>query len=141
MEIIPCNKDDYPTLAGIWERSVKNTHKFLSDEDFNEIKAALVPDYFPNVSLYAIVDNRTFAGFIGLTDSTIEMLFIDSNRRGLGHGSALIDFAKRRGATKVDVNEQNPDALKFYLSKGFHIIARDETDDCGRPYPIIHLSL
>lgn len=141
MKIIQCNKDDYPTLAGIWERSVKATHKFLSDEDFNEIKAALVPAYFPNVSLYAIVDNRTFAGFIGLADSSIEMLFIDSNRRGMGYGSALIDFAKQRGVTKVDVNEQNPDALKFYLSKGFRIIARSERDDRGRPYPILHLSL
>lgn len=141
MKIIPCDKDDYPTLAGIWERSVKDTHKFLSDEDFNEIKAALVPAYFPNVSLYAIVDNHTYVGFIGLADSTIEMLFIDSNRRGLGYGSALVDFAKQRGATKVDVNEQNLTALSFYLSKGFRIIARDETDDSGRPYPILHLSL
>lgn len=69
------------------------------------------------------------------------MLFIDGNCRNRGYGSALIDFAKQKGATKVDVNEQNPSALNFYTAKGFRIIARDETDDAGRPYPILHLSL
>lgn len=141
MEIVRCNEKDYETLAGIWERSVMATHSFLKEEDFNEIKAALIPDYFPNVDLYAVADNGTYAGFIGLSPDSIEMLFIDSGRRGQGYGSALVEYAKQRGATKVDVNEQNPSALKFYKAKGFRIIGRDETDDAGRPYPILHLSL
>lgn len=141
MEIVKCNEADYETLARIWERSVKATHNFLRVEDFNEIKAALIPDYFPNVNLYAIADNGVYAGFIGMGPDSIEMLFIDSGRRGRGYGSALIEFAKRRGATKVDVNEQNLSALNFYKAKGFRIISRDETDDVGRPYPILHLSL
>lgn len=141
MDIEKCNEKDYETLAGIWERSVMATHDFLKEEDFNEIRAALIPDYFPNVDLYAIADNCVYAGFIGLSPDSIEMLFIDSGRRGQGYGSALIEFAKQRGATKVDVNEQNPSALNFYKAKGFRIISRDETDDAGRPYPILHLSL
>ena len=117
------------------------THDFLKEDDFNEIKAALIPDYFPNVDLYAINDNGMCAGFIGLSPNSIEMLFIDSDWRGQGYGSSLIKFAKEQGATKVDVNEQNPSALNFYKAKGFRIIGRDETDDAGRPYPILHLSL
>ena len=141
MEIVRCNEGDYETLAGIWERSVMATHDFLKNEDFNEIKAALIPDYFPNVDLYAIADNGVYAGFIGLSPDSIEMLFIDSDRRGQGYGSALIEFARQRGATTVDVNEQNPSALDFYKAKGFRIISRDETDEAGRPYPILHLYL
>lgn len=141
MEIVRCTEEDYETLAGIWERSVMATHSFLKEEDFNEIKAALIPDYFPNVDLYAIADNGVYAGFIGLSPGAIEMLFIDSDCRGHGYGSALIEYAKQRGATKVDVNEQNPSALNFYKAKGFSIIGRDKTDDAGRPYPILHLSL
>jgi len=117
------------------------THWFLKKDDFNEIKTALIPDYFPNVDLYAIADKDVYAGFIGLDPDSIEMLFIDSDRRGRGYGSALIEFAKQHGATKVDVNEQNPSALNFYKAKGFRIIGRDETDDAGRPYPILHLSV
>lgn len=141
LKIVACDSEDYPTLAGIWERSVRATHDFLDETAIREIKAALVPDYFPNVDLYAVSDDDSLAGFIGLHREMIEMLFIDSNSRGQGYGSALIEFAKQQGATKVDVNEQNPLALAFYQAKGFQIIGRDETDDAGRPYPILHLSL
>ena len=141
MEIVRCTEEDYETLAGIWERSVIATHDFLKEEDFNEIKAALIPDYFPNVDLYAIADNGVYVGFIGLSPDSIEMLFIDNDRRGRGYGSALMEYAKQHGATKVDVNEQNPSALNFYKSKGFRITAKDLTDGAGRPYPILHLSL
>ena len=141
MKIIKSGKDDYSILVGIWERSVRATHKFLSQAVFNEIKASLEPLYFPNVDLYAVDDNGVLVGFIGLRSDTIEMLFIDSDRRNQGYGSALTDFAIQKGATKVDVNEQNPSALNFYTAKGFRIISRDETDDAGRPYPILHLSL
>ncbi|OTN89431.1 hypothetical protein A5819_001923 [Enterococcus sp. 7E2_DIV0204] len=32
------NKEDYRSIIKIWERSVKNTHDFLSEEDFNFYK-------------------------------------------------------------------------------------------------------
>lgn len=116
------------------------THDFLKEDDFNEIKTALMPVCFPNVDLYAIADNGRFAGFIGLSPGTIEMLFIDSDLRGQGYGSALMEFAKHPGATKVDVNEQNSSALNFHKAKGFRVIARDETDDASRQYSILNLS-
>lgn len=141
MEIVRCTEGDFETLAGIWERSVLATHSFLKEEDFKNIKDALISDYFPAVELYAIADNGVYVGFIGLNADSIEMLFIDSGFRNQGYGTILMEFAKQRGATKVDVNEQNPSALNFYKAKAFRIISRDEMDDAGRPYPILHLSL
>lgn len=141
MEIVRCKEEDYGTLAGIWERSVMGTHDFLREEDRNAIKEALIPDYFPNVELYAVVDNGRYCGFIGLCGEMIEMLFIDDECRGRGYGSALVAFAKYRGARKVDVNEQNFAALDFYRTKGFCVTARDETDEAGMDYPILHMSL
>lgn len=140
-EITRCSDKDYLTLVEIWERSVRATHFFLREEDIIEIKSSLVPLYFPNVDLYSVSDNGRLTGFIGLNADVIEMLFVDSQFRGRGYGSLLIDFAKQRGATKVDVNEQNISAFEFYKSKGFRLIGRDETDESGRPYPILHLSL
>ncbi|MDE6859843.1 MAG: GNAT family N-acetyltransferase [Duncaniella sp.] len=140
-KIVKCNEDDYVTLAEIWERSVRATHKFLDETSISEIKEALIPVYFPNVDIYAVSDKVSLVGFIGLHEDKIEMLFIDSDNLRHGYGSMLIEFAKQRGTTKVDVNEQNPQALSFYQSKGFRIIGRDEIDDVGRPYPILHLSL
>lgn len=142
MTIVKCGKQDFDSLAAIWERSVRATHLFLTEEDIAEIRQALIPDYFPNVDLYALTDtDGKPLGFIGLAADMIEMLFIDAAYRGRGYGSRLISFAKERGATRVDVNEQNPDALQFYLGHGFHITGRDATDDNGRPFPILHLSL
>lgn len=139
--IIKCEKKDYKALVGIWERSVRATHLFLDDNAIDEIKSVLAPCYFPNVDLYGLSDDGLLVGFIGLREDEIEMLFIDSEKRGHGYGSALIEFAKQKGAAKVDVNEQNPLALAFYQAKGFRVIGRDEYDDAGRHYPILHLSL
>ena len=140
-KIVRCNEHDYTTLAGIWKRSVVATHTFLTEEAINEIESALIPDYFPYVDLYAVVDNDITAGFIGLNSDRIEMLFVDSDRLGRGYGVSPIAFARRNGATKVDVNEQNPNALGFYLANGFEVTGRDDTDEAGRPYPILHMSL
>ena len=41
MEIIRCYENEYPALVEIWERSVKATHAFLSNEDLNKIKTEL----------------------------------------------------------------------------------------------------
>ena len=133
MEIIKCSEDRFSTLAEIWERSVMATHDFLTQEDFNKIKLALMPEYFPNVDLYALLDNGRITGFIGLTPDSIEMLFIDDDCIGKGYGNAFIEFALKQGAKKVDVNEQNISALNFYLAKGCKVTGRDETDEAGRP--------
>lgn len=125
----------------VWERAVRPSHLFLSENDIEEIKCALVPEYFPAVELYAFVQNGVAVGFIGLAGAKIEMLFVDCSAQGRGIGTALIDFAIGRGAAEVDVNEQNPLALKFYLARGFGVVGRDVSDDAGRPFPILHLSL
>ncbi|MCI9284801.1 MAG: GNAT family N-acetyltransferase [Muribaculaceae bacterium] len=136
-----CDTNDYPALVGIWERSVRASHDFLGEDDICEIRAALIPSYFPNVALYGFVENGVIAGFIGLSGNMIEMLFVDDHSRGKGVGSALINHAISLGADSVDVNEQNPLALDFYKSKGFRSVGRDELDSAGRPFPILHLAL
>jgi putative acetyltransferase len=45
------------------------------------------------------------------------------------------------GARRVDVNEQNPQALGFYRRFGFEVVSRDAVDGLGLPYPILHCAL
>nr|WP_286084467.1 GNAT family N-acetyltransferase [Bacteroides intestinalis] len=139
--IEPCNQKDYQTLVDIWERSVRATHEFLTEYDIMEIRDSLIAEYFKAVCLYVIYDEKTIAGFIGLDDHNIEMLFIDPICMGKGLGTRLIEFAISLGADLVDVNEQNPRALGFYQTHGFRIVKRDEYDSNGRPFPILHLKL
>lgn len=140
-DIIKCRKENYNDIAEIWERSVRASHDFIDGHVISEIKKALISEYLPAVDLYAIDKDNSLVGFIGISGNKIEMLFVDSDRQGCGYGTTMINFAIMRGATLVDVNEQNPSALKFYMAKGFRVIGRDDTDDAGRPYPILHLSL
>lgn len=139
--ISKCEYADFPVLSEIWERSVRASHHFLSESDIIQIRSVLVSDYFPDVEIHALKDDDEIMGFIGLRDTKIEMLFIDSRYFRHGYGSLLIEFAIRSGAKEVDVNEQNPDAIQFYKSKGFRIVGRDDVDDSGRPFPILHMSL
>ena len=139
--IEPCNENDYQMLVEIWERSVRATHSFLTEKYIMDIRESLISKYFKAVSLYVIYDVETVAGFIGLCDHNIEMLFIDPMYTGKGLGTKLIEFAKSLGANSVDVNEQNPKALGFYQANGFHVVSRDEFDSDGRHFPILHLSL
>ena len=72
---------------------------------------------------------------------SIEMLFVRTDFRGSGIGSALMREALNRGACRVDVNEQNPLALVFYRRFGFEVVSRDALDGLGLPYPILHCEL
>ncbi|MDE6205677.1 MAG: GNAT family N-acetyltransferase [Duncaniella sp.] len=136
-----CRESDYPELVGVWERSVRASHDFLTETDIEEIKSKLAAEYFQCVKLVCVEDEGRIVGFTGMADGKIEMLFVDAERRGEGIGGVLMDYAIGRGATSVDVNEQNRAALGFYESRGFRVSGRDETDDAGRPFPILHMSL
>ena len=79
-------------------------------------------------------------GFMGLTGSNIDALFIDPAAHRQGIGRALVEHAGRGGGPlTVDVNEQNEGAVGFYLAMGFALAGRSPLDDQGRPYPLLHL--
>lgn len=67
------------------------------------------------------------------------MLFIDADSHGKGIGRSLLRWAIEQGANKLDVNEQNPQALAFYQHCGFEITGRSALDGQGRPFPLLHM--
>ncbi len=134
------DRADYPRLLEVWESAVKGTHHFLSAEDFEFYKYK-VPTYFDNLKLYAYKDERGYIkGFLEVSGSKIEMLFVDNRFRKRGIGTELIKFATDNlAADSVDVNEQNEQAINFYVRLGFMIIGRSEVDSEGRKYRLLHL--
>ena len=138
------SKNEFPTLLTIWESSVKATHHFLKPGDIETIKNIIVEkEIFSLVNLICIrnSDNQ-IVGFLGIAEDKIEMLFIDPEYIGKGLGKKLllhgiVDLQ----ATKVDVNEQNENAVKFYEHFGFKTISRSELDGQGNPYPVLHMEL
>lgn len=135
------SKEDYKELVEIWEQAIRAIHNFITDEDIIYYRRKIPNDFFPNVRLWKYTVDNEICGFIGLSDM-VEMLFVKPSYFRKGIGGRLLDFAvKHERMRRLDVNEQNTGALRFYLSKGFKVVDRSETDSDGKPYPLLHLSL
>lgn len=143
MTIYSVEPGDYAHLTNLWERSARATHDFLSEDDIQFFRPLILNEYLPMVKLFCTKNPQgVINGFIGLSDNKVEMLFIEPDYRGQGLGKALLSYAVEHcQATEVDVNEQNPQAVDFYLKFGFKVIGRSELDGMGKPYPLLHLSL
>ena len=132
---------DYPRLMEIWESAVLSTHDFLKEEDFLYYKERL-PVYFQYVNLFGFEQEGILVGFMGIAKGNLEMLFIDNKYRGAGIGKKLITYAiDNLQVTKVDVNEQNVQAVGFYEYMGFNIYKRSNLDGEGKEYLILHMQL
>lgn len=134
--------DRHPQLLELWEQSVRASHHFLNDEQIMKIRQQIIQHgYFDQVQLFHVEHQQQILGFMGIAGSKLEMLFIFPLAFRQGIGSQLLQHALTLDRTEVDVNEQNSDAITFYLKYGFEIISRSETDSEGNPYPILHLQL
>ena len=135
--------EEYPEVVDLWEASVRATHNFLSEKDIQHYKPLILNQYLHMVELVCLRDTELrIVGFAGVSANKLEMLFIAPERRGQGIGKRLLQHTiKEMGITDVDVNEQNEQAVGFYLHAGFEIIKRSPLDGQGNPFPILHLRL
>ncbi len=143
MNIRERNHGDDLTLVDIWLRSVRATHTFLTEAEIQALYPQVLNTYLPAVRVWVCEDEvGDIVGFMGLNENKVEMLFVDANKRGVGAGRRLLNFARSlHGTLLVDVNEQNTQAHGFYKHYGFVDIGRSKFDDAGRPFPIIHMKL
>lgn len=126
-------------LTRVWEEAVRSSHHFLTEDDIRFYRQRMRGMYLPAVDLYVIRDTH-IAAFMGLSDDMVEMLFVLPSEKGKGYGSALLRYALHdRHIHKIDVNEDNAEAYRFYLNRGYRVTGRDDTDADGRPFPIIHM--
>ena len=141
--VFPIAPEEFPRVVEVWEASVRATHHFVREEDILSF-IPLVRDGLPKTPALVCVraaDGRV-AGFMGVAGDNVNMLFIHPDARGQGAGRRLLSHAVTvLGATTLDVNEQNGQALGFYLHMGFEVVGRSELDSTGRPYPILHMRL
>ncbi len=128
-------------LLSVWEYSVRSSHDFLKEEDIEFYKPLVRNRYIPSVDIFVVRDDcGHIAAFMGLSDDMLEMLFVLPERQRCGYGKVLVDYAVNTcGILKVDVNEDNVNACRFYLKMGYRLIGRDEYDATGKHFPILHL--
>jgi putative acetyltransferase len=144
MEIRGAIPTDREALLDIWLRSVRATHTFVSEEDIRSMTPQ-VRDYLASSEREFWVlcdDSGVIQGFMGMSGSEMESLFIAPEFQRRGAGRRLFLHARAlHGALTVDVNEQNVAARAFYEAYGFVVEGRSERDDQGRRYPLLHMRL
>ncbi|MBO8435124.1 MAG: GNAT family N-acetyltransferase [Tyzzerella sp.] len=136
------SEDLINSLVVVWEKSVRATHLFLSEDEILNIKE-YVPQALSGVeNLIVAEDNNNLVGFMGIEKESLEMLFIAPEEFGKGLGKELIKLGiKSYLVKKVAVNEQNPKAKGFYEHMGFKVYKRTEVDEQGNPYPLLYMKL
>ncbi|EGF89562.1 acetyltransferase GNAT family protein [Asticcacaulis biprosthecium C19] len=87
-------------------------------------------------------DDDHAVAFMGLTDNSIDSLFVSPAHAGKGIGRQLVEHARSlAGPLMVDVNEQNLPAVGFYGRLGFRVTGQSERDNDGRPHPLLHMAM
>lgn len=143
--LLPATAEHHPAVLGVWRRAVEATHDFLSPADIAGVERAIREVYLRAVRLTVALRDDAPVGFVGVSGDpgeplSIEMLFVDPDAHGRGVGTSLLEAAADNHAeVLVDVNEQNPAALGFYLSRGFTRVGRSDLDGEGNPFPLLHL--
>ncbi len=130
-------------LIAVWEKSVKATHLFLSENEVEEIKE-YIPQALNGVVHLIIAENESGspAAFMGIEEQKLEMLFIAPEERGKGLGRKLLQYGMENySVSELAVNERNPLAKGFYEHMGFHVYRRTDHDEQGNPYPLLYMKL
>lgn len=142
IRIVPYHADYHDRLGAIWLRSVQATHHFLTPEDIAFFLPIVRDHAFTSAEVYVALNARNQpVGFIGFDGPKVEMLFIDPDFHRQGIGRTCLDFAvSQKGNLILDVNEQNPQAVRFYLAYGFVQTGRSPVDSMGKPFPLLHLA-
>jgi putative acetyltransferase len=128
-------------LLEVWEASVRATHDFLSESDIQFFKPLVLSGLFALDHLRCVRDDEgTLVAFVGVAGAKMEALFVHPSWRRAGLGRRLARHAVvDLGATTVDVNEQNQQAVAFYRRLGFEVEGRSDMDGLGKPFPLLHL--
>ncbi|MFZ1790939.1 MAG: GNAT family N-acetyltransferase [Saprospiraceae bacterium] len=136
------HKSELPLLLPLWESSVRASHHFLGKEDIAFFKKMIIENevfaHFHEKEHLYVARNEMgkILGFIGVSGTALEMLFLDPTFFGLGIGTFLVNFViQKHKVSKVEVNEQNVQGVLFYKKMGFKVVGRTETDPSGKPFP------
>ena len=134
---------DHADAVDLWERSVRATHDFLHPSDIEELRPLVAQELrIPSIGWWLLLqrEGRPCA-LLAESAGTIEGLFVDPAVLRRGAGTILVEHVQTLypGDLRVDVNEQNQAAVRFYRALGFQPFSRSETDEEDRPFPVLHM--
>ena len=115
----------------IWLHGNLDAHAFIP-ADFWTDHFEMVRDILPQAELYVHENEATrqIDGFIGLSESHIEGIFVAKSARSKGIGKALLEYAKsRKPRLTLSVYQKNERAIAFYRREKFVVQSEGIDED------------
>ena len=120
-------KTDLDEVAYIWLHTNKKAHDFIAETYWDE-HFEMVEGMLGDAEIYVFEEQGQIKGFVGLDGEYIAGIFVREKEQSLGIGKQLLDFVKSlKGQLKLNVNQKNERAIKFYTREQFEI--QDEQTD------------
>lgn len=114
--------NDLSRVIELWLETNKQAHDFI-ENTYWEGKYAEVKKMMPAAELYVYEENNAILGFVGLMDTYLAGIFIDTTYQSRGIGKQLVDVAKdSKERLLLQVYTKNKRAVSFYSREGFSII-------------------
>lgn len=121
---------DSDTVMQIWLNTNLQAHFFIPkeywEENYEAVKSAL-----PQTEIYVYENEKTkqIDGFIGLSETYIEGIFVRKGVQSNGIGKQLLMYAKRgKSNLRLCVYQKNPRAVQFYQREQF-VIQTESIDE------------
>ena len=122
---------DLDAVMQIWLHGNLDAHAFIP-ADFWTDHFEMVRDILPQAELYVHENEATrqIDGFIGLSESHIEGIFVAKSARSKGIGKALLEYAKsRKPRLTLSVYQKNERAIAFYRREKFVVQSEGSRQD------------
>lgn len=126
---------DLDKIMFIWLNANIEAHSFIAAEYWKDHFEA-VKKMIPQAEVFVSERDDGIKGFIGLSRTYVEGIFVDKAARSKGIGSELLDFVKKdRARLSLKVYKKNESAVQFYKKRGFRIDAESlDTDTSEEEY-------
>lgn len=118
--------DDAPEIADVWLTSFRATYPgWPQVHTDNQVRSWIHDVVVKHEESWVAVDQTgTIAGFMALTATDLDQLYVLPDRTGRGIGSQLVALAKRRrpDGLRLYTFQVNTGARRFYERRGFRVI-------------------
>lgn len=128
------------TLIEIWERSVRATHDFITEEQIKKYKSIILKNALSKGEVLCSVYNDEIIGFGTVNDKNLGMLFLDPKYFRRGFGEKILNYIIKNYKIKtLEVYEENKRAYNLYIKSGFEVVKRTEKDERGNNIPLLYM--
>ncbi|WP_421193775.1 GNAT family N-acetyltransferase [Aeromonas enteropelogenes] len=130
----PSSPKDMEEIVEIWLLASLQAHDFVDASCWWQAQEELRSRYLDRARIWVFEEHGDLLGFIALVDDYLAALFVRPDRQGRGVGHALLQEAKRQGASLyARVFVENEPAVRFYRRHGFMIEGEESDPFTGHP--------